>query len=51
MLGLSAGSLERRARCPLRIQLPVGSKVPFDCTASGKVFLGSLRRKSNVPEI
>ena len=30
---------------PLRIQLPVGSKVPFDCTASGKVFLGSLRRE------
>ena len=30
---------------PLRIQLPVGSKVPFDCTASGKVFLSSLRRE------
>lgn len=27
---------------PLRIQLPVGSHVPFHCTASGKVFLASL---------
>ena len=29
---------------PLRIQLPVGSNVPFHCTASGKVFLASLSR-------
>ena len=29
---------------PLRIQLPVGSNVPFHCTASGKVFLASLPR-------
>ncbi len=28
---------------PLRIQLPVGSKVPFHCTASGKMYLASLR--------
>ena len=28
---------------PLRIQLPVGSQVPFHCTASGKMFLSSLR--------
>ncbi len=28
---------------PLRIQLPVGSKVPFHCTASGKMYLSSLR--------
>lgn len=27
---------------PFRIQLPVGSHVPFHCTASGKVFLASL---------
>ncbi|HMB47952.1 MAG TPA: IclR family transcriptional regulator [Afifellaceae bacterium] len=27
---------------PLRIQLPVGSHVPFHCTASGKMFLASL---------
>ncbi len=28
---------------PLRIQLPVGSQVPFHCTASGKLYLSSLR--------
>ena len=28
---------------PLRIQLPVGSRVPFHCTASGKMSLSSLR--------
>ncbi len=27
---------------PIRIQLPVGSTVPFFCTASGKVYLASL---------
>ncbi|MBO6815624.1 MAG: IclR family transcriptional regulator [Rhizobiaceae bacterium] len=27
---------------PFRIQLPVGSHVPFHCTASGKAFLASL---------
>ena len=27
-----------------RIQLPVGTHVPFHCTASGKVFLASLRK-------
>lgn len=27
---------------PLRIQLPVGSHVPFHCTASGKMYLASL---------
>ena len=27
---------------PFRIQLPVGTDVPFHCTASGKVFLASL---------
>jgi len=30
---------------PFRIQLPVGTHVPFHCTASGKTFLSS-RRKS-----
>lgn len=28
---------------PLRIQLPVGTEVPFHCTASGKMYLSSLR--------
>ena len=28
---------------PLRIQLPVGSQVPFHCTASGKMYLSLLR--------
>ena len=27
---------------PLRIQLPIGSKVPFHCTASGKIYLSTL---------
>lgn len=27
---------------PFRVQLPVGTHVPFHCTASGKVFLASL---------
>ena len=30
---------------PLRIQLPVGSTVPFHCTASGKMLLSSLPQK------
>lgn len=28
---------------PLRIQLPIGTQVPFHCTASGKLYLASLR--------
>ena len=28
---------------PLRIQMPVGSSVPFHCTASGKMYLSSFR--------
>lgn len=28
---------------PLRIQLPVGTEVPFHCTASGKMYLSSLQ--------
>ncbi|MEM8652660.1 MAG: IclR family transcriptional regulator [Pseudomonadota bacterium] len=27
---------------PFRVQLPIGTSVPFHCTASGKVFLSSL---------
>ena len=27
---------------PMRVQLPIGTHVPFHCTASGKVFLSSL---------
>lgn len=30
---------------PLRIQLPIGTRVPFYCTASGKMYLSSLDRK------
>lgn len=30
---------------PLRIQLPIGTQVPFHCTASGKLYLSTLRRK------
>ncbi len=29
---------------PLRIQLPIGTQVPFYCTASGKLYLSSLRK-------
>ncbi|SMX27457.1 Acetate operon repressor [Pelagimonas phthalicica] len=29
---------------PLRIQLPIGTQVPFYCTASGKMYLSSLTR-------
>ncbi len=29
---------------PLRIQLPVGTRVPFHCTASGKLFLSTLNQ-------
>jgi len=29
---------------PLRVQLPVGSLVPFHCTASGKLYLATLAR-------
>ncbi|MGI3212432.1 IclR family transcriptional regulator [Roseovarius tibetensis] len=29
---------------PLRIQLPIGTRVPFYCTASGKMYLASLAR-------
>ncbi len=28
---------------PLRIQLPIGTQVPFHCTASGKMYLSTLR--------
>lgn len=31
---------------PFRIQLPVGTNVPFHCTASGKVFMASLAPKA-----
>ncbi|MEM9966670.1 MAG: IclR family transcriptional regulator [Pseudomonadota bacterium] len=35
--------LERvETKWPLRIQLPIGSTVPFHCTASGKLYLSSL---------
>ena len=30
---------------PLRIQLPVGTRVPFYCTASGKMYLSQLDQK------
>ena len=31
---------------PLRIQLPIGTQVPFHCTASGKMYLSTLKRGS-----
>lgn len=31
---------------PFRVQLPIGSSVPFHCTASGKAFLSSLTPKA-----
>lgn len=31
---------------PLRIQLPIGTQVPFNCTASGKMYLSSMRPKT-----
>ncbi|KAB7610050.1 IclR family transcriptional regulator [Amylibacter sp. SFDW26] len=31
---------------PFRVQLPVGSNVPFHCTASGKTFLASLSKSA-----
>ncbi|WP_306456104.1 IclR family transcriptional regulator [Octadecabacter ascidiaceicola] len=30
---------------PLRIQLPIGTEVPFYCTASGKMYLSTLPKK------
>ncbi|WP_146344991.1 IclR family transcriptional regulator [Phaeobacter marinintestinus] len=33
------------SKWPLRIQLPVGTRVPFYCTASGKMYLSSLDRR------
>ena len=38
--------LERvETKWPLRIQLPIGTKVPLHCTASGKLFLASLSER------
>ena len=31
-------------RWPLRVQLPIGGQVPFYCTASGKLYLSTLRK-------
>ncbi|MFP4536847.1 MAG: IclR family transcriptional regulator [Dichotomicrobium sp.] len=33
------------SRWPLRVQLPVGSLVPFHCTATGKLYLSSLAQR------
>ncbi|MGB0867289.1 MAG: IclR family transcriptional regulator [Granulosicoccaceae bacterium] len=33
---------------PLRFQLPIGSHVPFHCTASGKVFMASINRTARI---
>ena len=33
---------------PLRIQLPIGTRVPLHCTASGKMFLSTLRDAQRV---
>ncbi|MEM9145470.1 MAG: IclR family transcriptional regulator [Pseudomonadota bacterium] len=38
--------LERvETKWPLRIQLPIGSEVPFYCTASGKMYLSTLNER------
>lgn len=38
--------LERaESKWPLRLQLPVGTRVPFYCTASGKLYLSQLTEK------
>ena len=34
--------------CPLRVQLPVGSRVPLPCTASGKTYLASLLLRERI---
>lgn len=42
------------SRWPLRLQLPIGTRVPLHCTASGKTFLASLapeRRKQIVDNL
>ncbi|MEO0917672.1 MAG: IclR family transcriptional regulator [Pseudomonadota bacterium] len=33
---------------PFRVQLPVGSHVPFHCTASGKTYLASLKKRDRL---
>lgn len=33
---------------PFRIQLPVGSHVPFHCTASGKTYLAALKKRDRL---
>ncbi len=33
---------------PFRVQLPVGSHVPFHCTASGKTYLASLKKRDRM---
>jgi IclR family acetate operon transcriptional repressor len=39
--------LERvETKWPLRIQLPIGSQVPFHCTSAGKMYLSSLRNRT-----
>ena len=41
--------LERvETKWPLRIQLPIGTRVPFHCTASGKMFLSSITDESRI---
>jgi DNA-binding IclR family transcriptional regulator len=40
-------SLDRvETKWPLRIQLPIGTQVPFHCTASGKMYLSTLRERT-----
>jgi IclR family acetate operon transcriptional repressor len=33
---------------PLRLHLPIGTRVPLHCTASGKLFLASLTKKKRI---
>ncbi len=44
--------LERvETKWPLRIQLPIGSRVPLHCTASGKLFLSSLKSPNRIARL
>ena len=44
--------LERvETKWPLRIQLPIGTRVPLHCTASGKMFLSTFRDPKRVARL
>lgn len=44
--------LERvETKWPLRIQLPIGSRVPLHCTASGKLFLSTIKNQDRIARL